>query len=95
MIFGYGTIKGKVTGGGGGSALLTVLMVVDAVIAIILIAAILGQEAKSAGMGGLDGGGNTVFSGKARGMDALLARVTIVFAVLFAAITLVIAKMTM
>ena len=69
-------------------------MVLDAIIAIGLIAAILGQEPKSAGMGGMDGGGDTVFSGKARGMDALLARVTVVFAILFAAITLIIAKMT-
>ena len=53
------------------------------------------EEAKSAGMGGIGGAGDTVFSGKARGMDALLARVTVVFAVLFAVITLVIAKMTM
>lgn len=95
MGWGYGTITKQVTGTEEARTLLTVLMVLDAVIAIILIAAILGQEAKSAGMGGLDGGGNTVFSGKARGMDALLARVTIVFAVFFAAITLVIAKMTM
>ena len=70
-------------------------MVLDAIVAIILIASVLGQEAKSACMGGLDGGEDTVFSGKARGMDALLARVTIVLAVLFGAITLVIAKMTM
>ena len=75
--------------------MLTLLMVLDAIVAIILIASVLGQEAKSAGMGGLDGGGDTVFSGKARGMDALLARVTVVLAVLFGAITLVIAKMTM
>ncbi|MDY6295683.1 preprotein translocase subunit SecG [Schwartzia succinivorans DSM 10502] len=75
--------------------MLTVLMVLDALVAIVLIAAVLGQEPKSAGMGGLDGGGDTVFSGKARGIDALLARITVVFAVLFAAITLVIAKMTM
>jgi preprotein translocase subunit SecG len=75
--------------------LLTVLMVFDAIIAIGLIAAVLGQEAKSAGMGGLDGGGDTVFSGKARGLDALLARVTVVLAILFAVITVVIAKMTM
>ena len=75
--------------------LLTVLMVFDAIIAIGLIAAVLGQEAKSAGMGGLDGGGDTVFSGKARGMDALLARVTVVLAILFAVITVVIAKLTM
>ena len=74
--------------------MLTVLMVLDAIVAIILIAAILGQEAKSAGMGGMDGGSDTVFSGKARGMDALLARVTVVFAVLFGAITIVIARMT-
>ncbi len=69
-------------------------MVLDALVAIVLIAAILGQEAKSAGMGGMDGGSDTVFSGKARGMDALLARVTVVFAVLFAIITIVIARMT-
>ncbi len=75
--------------------MLTVLMVLDALVAIVLIAAVLGQEPKSAGMGGLDGGGDTVFSGKARGIDALLARITVVFAILFAAITLVIAKMTM
>ena len=74
--------------------MLTLLMVLDAIVAIILIASVLGQEAKSAGMGGLDGGGDTVFSGKARGVDALLARVTEVFAVLFAAITIVIARMS-
>ena len=69
-------------------------MVLDAIVAIILIASVLGQETKSAGMGGLDGGGDTVFSGKARGMDALLARVTIVFAILFGVITIVIARMS-
>jgi len=69
-------------------------MVLDAIVAIILIASILGQEPKSAGMGGMDGGGDTVFSGKARGMDALLARVTVIFAVLFGIITIIIAKMT-
>lgn len=74
--------------------MLTLLMILDAIIAISLILAILGQEPKSAGMGGMDGGTDTVFSGKARGMDALLARVTIVLSVMFAAITLVIAKMT-
>ena len=60
--------------------MLTVLMVLDALVAIVLIAAVLGQEPKSAGM---------------RGMDALLARVTMVFAALFAVITLAIAKLTM
>ncbi len=74
--------------------MLTLLMVIDAVVAILLIAAVLGQEPKTAGMGGMDGGSDTVFSGKARGMDALLARVTVVLSVMFAVITIVIAKMT-
>ena len=73
--------------------MLTVLMIIDAIVAIGLIASVLGQEAKSAGMGGMGGGADTVFSGKARGMDALLARVTVVLAILFAIITMVIAKM--
>lgn len=70
------------------------LMILDGIVSISLIAAVLGQEAKSAGMGGMDGSSDAVFSGKARGMDALLARVTVVLGILFAVITLVIAKMT-
>ena len=75
----------------GANLLLTILMILDAIVCIILIASILGQEAKSAGMGGMGGGADTV---KARGMDALLARVTVIFAILFAVITIVIARMT-
>lgn len=74
--------------------MLTVLMVIDALVAMVLIASVLGQSPKSAGMGGM-GGGNTVFSGSARGLDGFLAKVTVVFAVLFGAVTLFIAKMTM
>ena len=55
----------------------------------------LAQEPKSAGMGGFGGGADTVFSSKARGMDALLARVTVVLAVIFGVLTLIIAKMSM
>jgi len=75
--------------------MLTVLMILDAIISIALIAVILGQEAKSGGMGGMDGGSDAVFSGKARGMDALLARLTVILGILFAIITLIIAKLTM
>lgn len=74
--------------------MLTLLMVLDALVSIGLIASILGQEAKSDGMGGLGGGADTVFSSKARGMDALLARVTVVLGVLFAVITIIIARMS-
>ena len=75
--------------------MMTVLMVLDAIISLALILAILGQEAKSGGMGGMDGGSDAVFSGKARGMDALLARLTIILGILFAIITLIIAKLSM
>lgn len=74
--------------------MLTIIMIIDALVAIILIASVVMQSGKSAGMGGISGGEDTVFSGKARGVDALLARVTVVFAVLFAVITLIIARMT-
>lgn len=73
--------------------MLTLLMVVDALVAIALIASVLAQEPKSAGMG-FGGGDDAVFSSKARGMDALLARVTVVLGVLFGALTLVIVKLT-
>ncbi|MBQ1941718.1 MAG: preprotein translocase subunit SecG [Anaerovibrio sp.] len=68
-------------------------MVFDALVALVLIGSVVAQSPKSAGMG-MGGGSDTVFSSSARGMDALLARVTVVFAVLFGVITLVIAKMT-
>ena len=75
--------------------MMTFLMVLDAIISIALILVILGQEAKSGGMGGMDGGSDAVFSGKARGMDALLARLTVILGILFAIITLIIAKLSM
>ena len=73
--------------------MLTFLMILDAIISIGLIGAILGQEAKAGGMGGMDGGSDTAFSGPVRGMDALLARVTVILGVLFAIITIIIARM--
>ena len=74
--------------------LLTILMILDALIAIGLIASVLMQEGKTAGMGGLSGQNETAFSSSARGMDALMARFTVFFAVLFMLVTIVIAKIT-
>lgn len=73
--------------------MITVLMVLDAVIGLLLIGSVVMQTPKSAGMG-MGGGSNTVFSSSARGLDALLARVTVVLAVLFGVLTLFIAKLT-
>lgn len=69
-------------------------MVLDAVISLALIAVVLGQEPKSGGLGGMDGSSDAIFSSKARGMDALLARLTVILAIFFATITIIIAKMT-
>lgn len=74
--------------------LLTILMILDALIAIGLIASVLMQEGKTAGMGGLSSQNETAFSSSARGMDALMARFTVFFAVLFMIVTIVIAKIT-
>ena len=73
--------------------MITVLMVLDAIIGLLLIGSVVMQTPKSAGMG-MGGGSDTVFSSSARGMDALLARVTVVLAVLFGVLTLFIAKLT-
>lgn len=75
--------------------MLTVLMVIDAIIAVGLIASIVLQSGKSAGMGGSIGGAaDTVFGGKAGGMDALLSKVTMILGVIFAILTLIIAKLS-
>ena len=68
-------------------------MVLDAIIGLLLIGSVVMQTPKSAGMG-MGGGSDTVFSSSARGLDALLARVTVVLAVLFGVLTLFIAKLT-
>ena len=73
--------------------MLTVLMVLDAIIGLMLIGSVVMQTPKSAGMG-MGGGSDTVFSSSARGLDALLARVTVVLAAIFAVLTLFIAKTT-
>ena len=73
--------------------MITVLMVLDAIIGLLLIGSVVMQKPKSAGMG-MGGGSDTVFSSSARGLDALLARVTVVLAVLFGVLTLFIAKLT-
>lgn len=74
---------------------LTVLMILDAIICIALIASVVLQSSKSSGMGGsISGGADAVFGGKAKGLDALLAKLTMILATLFGIITLVIAKMT-
>lgn len=70
------------------------LMLVEVVIAILLILAVVFQSSKSAGMGGaISGGADTIFGGKSRGIDALLAKCTVVLGIIFAVLSLVLGKM--
>lgn len=69
-------------------------MVVDAIVAILLIAAVVMQSGKSAGLGTIDGGAEALFGGRVKGIDQLLAKLTMVLALVFAVINIVLAKMT-
>jgi preprotein translocase subunit SecG len=70
--------------------LLTVLLII---VALGLIAVVLLQSGKSAGLSGaISGGAETLFGKqKARGLDLILHRTTVVLSVLFFIITLTIA----
>lgn len=71
--------------------MVTVLMVVDVVVAVALMAAILLQTGYSAGMSGAFGGGMSAqpYSGKKKGVDEFLERVSLILAIVFAVVTLV------
>lgn len=68
----------------------TVLMILLAISSIVLIASILLQSGKSAGLSGSIGGGAEQLFGKkkSQGYEALLGRVTSIGAVAFIALTL-------
>lgn len=72
----------------------TALMILEAVVAIALIASVVLQSGKSAGVSGsIAGGAETLFGGKAKGIDNLLARVTMVLGIVFAVLTLALGRM--
>jgi preprotein translocase subunit SecG len=71
----------------------TALMVFEAFICIALIACVVMQSGKSAGMSGsIAGGAETIFGGKAKGLDLILSKATTVLGVLFAVVTLILAR---
>ena len=63
----------------------TVLTIVHVVLAVLLVAVVLFQSGKSAGLSGSIGGGAETFFGKnkARTLDGMLAKLTSVLAFLF------------
>lgn len=69
----------------------TIITVVHVVLAVILIAVVLLQSGKSAGLSGSVGGGAETFFGKnkARTIDGMLEKATAVVALLFIVTSLV------
>lgn len=71
----------------------TILMVLDVIVCIALMASILLQSGKSAGLSGSFGGsGESMFGGKSTDMDDMLAKITIVLGIAFVVISMLIAK---
>ncbi len=72
------------------------LMILDGILAIAIIAVVVLQSSKSAGMSGaIAGGAETVFGGKKKGLDEILSKATMVLGVIFAIVTLYLARITM
>ncbi|SES17872.1 preprotein translocase subunit SecG [Psychrobacillus sp. OK032] len=72
----------------------TLLMILLVIVSLALIVVVLLQSGKSAGLSGAISGGAEQLFGKqkARGMDLVLHRITIVLAVLFFILTIAVTK---
>lgn len=69
-------------------------MVLEAVLAIALIVSVVLQSGKSAGLSGsIAGGAESIFGGKRKGLDEILARATIIIAALFGIVTMALVKL--
>lgn len=77
--------------------MLTTVKIITTVIHVVLclglIASILLQSGKSAGLSGAIAGGAETFFGKKKGMDELLGKVTVVVGIAFAATSLILVVM--
>ncbi len=67
------------------------LMILELLVALGLIAVVLLQSGRSAGVSGAIGGGAEQIFGKTKGMDEFLAKIATVMTVIFFVLTLVIA----
>ena len=69
-------------------------MILEAVISIALIASVVLQSGKSAGLSGsIAGGAETLFGGKKKGMDELLAKGTMILGIMFGVVTLALVRL--
>lgn len=68
------------------------LTIIDVILALGIIAAVLLQSGKSAGLSGsIAGGAEMLFGGKKKGLDELLSKVTKWVAVAFLVVTIILA----
>jgi preprotein translocase subunit SecG len=64
---------------------ISVLEVLVTIVSVLLIGVVVAQKSKTQGMGaGFGGGAEDLFGSRARGMDALLSKLTIILSVIFA-----------
>lgn len=69
-------------------------MILEAVLAIALIVSVVLQSGKSAGLSGsIAGGAESIFGGKRKGLDEILAKATIIIAALFGILTMALVKL--
>ncbi len=69
----------------------TLIMIAQVICAIALIATVILQSGKSAGLSGSIAGGSEAFFGKKKGLDDLLSKITAWVAGAFMVLTLVLA----
>lgn len=74
--------------------MINVLEVIDVILALLIIGVVVAQKSKTQGMGaGFGGGAEDLFGSRARGMDALLSKLTIVLSIVFAVLTLILGRL--
>lgn len=74
--------------------LTTGLMILEALICIALIAVVVLQSGKGAGLSGsIAGGAETIFGGKKKGMDEALSKATMILGISFGVVTIVLVKL--
>ena len=72
--------------------MITALEIIVVILALLIIGVVVAQ--KSQGMGaGFGGGAEDLFGSRARGMDALLSKLTIVLSIAFAICTLLLGRL--
>ena len=72
----------------------TVLEVVVVILSLLIIGVVVAQKSKTQGLGaGFGGGAEDLFGSRARGMDALLSKLTIILSIAFAICTLILGRL--